>query len=666
MEDILITVVAKAAEYTVDPIISWASNIWNPQSIVQETCNQLQECRTQVSDRCNSARLNGEEIIDDVNKWLNNAETVLTGVEQWLQESVSHERNRSSRFTRFYTSEWVWERRQRSIARQMKVNLSKMLEEGKRISTSNTVSRLARARGIQLLPSTGCIDNESLYLAFDNIMLALRTKCQSLIGVYGMGGIGKTTLVKKVIAAAEDLYDLVVVVVVSQVPNIQKMQAELGEQMCLKSDRETSIGRAAQIRNRMKKEEKILVVLDDVWEKIDLLTIGIPYGDHEGCHVLLTTRNKNVCSAMGCEELIEMKLLNENDSRNLFETYAAPSPELTEVAKDITRECKNLPLALVVVAKALRDKSKDQWEYALKKLESSRLHEIEGTELVYQNIELSYDFLRVETHRKSFLMCSLYPEDYEISVEMLTKYALGYGLFDDDTMIEYVTAEKQVKIIIDKLVERGLLIKEHERFKMHDVVRDAAIWITSKGEEVFLVPIPSQNKWIRDPKLVKAKAISLLACPENQHLPNPTDCPGLKMLLLAQRTYLKNVGPTCFDGMTSLQVLDMTSIAYHLLELELPSSLQFLTNLRTLYLRRWILKGDISMIGSLTKLEILSFAGSVFDKLPDELAELSELKILDLSSSTIHAGSVDLPGNGSIEEIYRQKRQITDLIYDKA
>ncbi|RVW20368.1 hypothetical protein CK203_113574 [Vitis vinifera] len=54
--------------------------------------------------------------------------------------------------------------------------------------------------------------------------------------------------------------------------------------------------RVGCLRKMLKKEEKILVILDDIWEKLELGEIGIPYGDdHKGCKVLLTSRECRAC-----------------------------------------------------------------------------------------------------------------------------------------------------------------------------------------------------------------------------------------------------------------------------------------------------------------------------------------------------------------------------------
>ena len=153
-------------------------------------------------------------------------------------------------------------------------------------------------------------------------MEALEKSETNMVGVCGMGGIGKTTLVKEVgfKAKREGLFNMVVMAVVSQSAEIPRIQRQLGEQLDLRYSCETEYGRANQLRAGIKREDKILVILDDVWSKIRLTEIGIPYGnDHDGCcKVLLSTRREQVCTSMGCQEIIHMELLDDKGAWDLF------------------------------------------------------------------------------------------------------------------------------------------------------------------------------------------------------------------------------------------------------------------------------------------------------------------------------------------------------------
>uniref|UniRef100_A0A7C9AXD0 NB-ARC domain-containing protein n=1 Tax=Opuntia streptacantha TaxID=393608 RepID=A0A7C9AXD0_OPUST len=638
--EILISVAAKVAESLVAPLQHLACLLFESKTTTKELrkeCDKLQESHDQLKTDCEEAvRCNGEEIREAVTHWLHAAQDTLTRVGTWL-ESVNDENAMTSWLSPY---NWGWRYKQNKEAIRKKAEIRKLLERHRNISR---LTRITAPRGIELIPRDNFSTFNSVDRAFKEIVEALENRGTNMVGVYGMGGIGKTTLVKEVGVQAkrEGLFSMVVMAVVSQSPNIYRIQTQLADQLDVNYRQETEVGRADQLRTRMKHEEKILVILDDVWRKIDLREIGIPYGnDHNGCKVLLSTRREQVCVSMDCQKKVCVTLLEDDEAWQLFKQntgkiLADPSPELEPVAKKVCRECAGLPLALLVVGRALRDKRLVDWKLAAEKLERARLGEITGADTeanVYERIKLSYDFLKADPIKKCFLLCSLFPEDHEINIDELALYAIGFGLFDDGPD-SFMSAKVQMECTIRDLIESSLLMTSNTRscnVKMHDVVRDAALWITSEGEDVFLVPIPSDKNWTRSPRSNSATAISLLACPRNQQFSSHSACPRLKILLFAQSARLC-LRDHCFQGMKTLQVLDLTSRAKAILELPLPVSLQDLDNLRTLLLRRWSLQGDISMIGRLSNLEILSLSGCTITELPMALGNLSELRFLDLS-----------------------------------
>ena len=78
-----------------------------------------------------------------------------------------------------------------------------------------------------------------------------------MLGVYRMGGIGKTTLAKEVARKAKNgkLFDQIVFTEVSQNPNIKKIQGEIAFKLGLKFDEESESGRTRSPWSRLKKEK---------------------------------------------------------------------------------------------------------------------------------------------------------------------------------------------------------------------------------------------------------------------------------------------------------------------------------------------------------------------------------------------------------------------------
>lgn len=162
---------------------------------------------------------------------------------------------------------------------------------------------------------------DSRNLTFKEIIEALKDDNVNIIGVYGMGGVGKTTLVKEVAkqAGEEKLFDEMVMSVISQTMNVRNIQGEIANKLGLKLDQESESGRATRLCERLKQSASVLLILDDVWRLLDLEAIGIPHNNvHKGCKLLLTSRSKDVCYEMNAQVCVPVNVLSKLDAWNLF------------------------------------------------------------------------------------------------------------------------------------------------------------------------------------------------------------------------------------------------------------------------------------------------------------------------------------------------------------
>ncbi|KAJ6314011.1 hypothetical protein OIU78_017629 [Salix suchowensis] len=438
--------------------------------------------------------------------------------------------------------------------------------------------------------------SESSKEALKQIMKALNDDNVNMIGLYGMGGVGKTTLVKEVGRRAKEtqLFDEVLLATMSQNPNVIDIKDRIVDHLRLQFDVKTKEGRADLLWQRLKKEKKLLVILDDVWQDVDLKEIGIPFGDaHRGCKVLLTTRLRDICSYMECQQEVCLNILSENEAWALFKINAGLHDEdfnLDTVAKKVARECQGLPIALVTVGRALRDKSTVEWEVASKQLKNSQFQHIGEEKNAYACLKLSYDYLKHEKTKLCFLLCCLFPEDYNIPIEYLTRFALGYGLYQDVESIE--DARKQVYVAIKTLKDCCMLLgtKSEKHVKMHNMVRDVAIQIASSKEHGFMVKAGiGLKKWPKSNKSFEGcKTISLMGN-KLAKLPEGLVCPQLKVLLLELDNDLK-VPVRFFEGMKEIEVLSLEGGCLSL------QSLEFSTNLQSLLLIHCKCKDDESEI----------------------------------------------------------------------
>ncbi|XP_031263074.1 disease resistance protein At4g27190-like isoform X2 [Pistacia vera] len=269
----------------------------------------------------------------------------------------------------------------------------------------------------------------------------------SIIGIWGMGGVGKTRLVKEISQHVKEakMYDVVVMAVVSQTPSIMKIQSDIANMLGVTNSLPPSseIARASFLWERIKEKERILIILDDVWERIKLDEIGIPFGsDHRGCKILTTSRSKTICNQMECQEIHTVETLLEQESWTLFSKIIGSDVETSDIssfAREIAAKCGGLPLAIVIIAGALKGKNKHVWSNAARQLQKSNPSNIEGVEeILFSSLELSLNYLGKVESKSLFLFCSLFPEDYKIPIEVLVRYAIGQRWFKDDETIEDV------------------------------------------------------------------------------------------------------------------------------------------------------------------------------------------------------------------------------------
>lgn len=240
---------------------------------------------------------------------------------------------------------------------------------------------------------------------------------------------------------------------------------------------------------------------------------------------------------------------------------------------------------------------------------------------------MSFDYIQSEEAKLIFLYCCLFPEDFEIKIESLVRCGIGAGLFADVQTIN--EARTRVKFIIDNLMASNLLLSTGRRgyVKMHDVIRDVAIYIALAPEHgLFVKAAAGLENWPKYGIPKNAKRISLM---DNQiyKLPHEIEYQELLTLFLQGNYKLREIPDNFFAAQESLKVLDLNNEYEDGLNLfALSASLSCLKNLRMFYLKDRQLN-DISILAELPNLEILSLRGSSLKELPQEIRKLSNLRI---------------------------------------
>ncbi|KAL5809771.1 hypothetical protein ACOSQ3_030462 [Xanthoceras sorbifolium] len=645
MADIVISIASKVAELLVAPIGKHICYPFKYKSNLEELKKQVEKLtgvREMVQHNVDEAKTQGDEIEKVVEKWLNNVDYFTKRV----VKPIIDDENKAGKLCSigFFPNLITRYSLSKKATKTAKDGID-LLGGG----TFQKVSYRPLLRKTTSIYTRGYDDFYSRKPIFNNLMEALKEADVSFIGLYGMGGVGKTTLVKRVVGQAieDKLFDVVVMAEVTEIPDIRKIQGQIADELCLRFQEESLPGRAARLRERMKKEKKILLILDNVWAKLDLESIGIPSGgDEKGsitqkvdqednkrqCKILLTSRNLDVLrDDMNTQKNFLVENLSDVEGENLFWKtvgYSEEKSELKSTAVEIVGKCAGLPLAINTIANALKNKSISFWKNALDQLKRANPKDIKGMDAeVYSTIELSYKFLETEEAKSLFLLYSLCNAGYGIHVTDLLKYGLGMGLFQGVYTLE--EARNKLNMLIDYLKTSCLLMDGDGDFvKMHDIIHAVAVSIASTSRLWFNLQDAAGLKEMLEKKLPKHSAAVSLLYRDIYELPERMEFPKLELFLLYMNEDASlQIPDAVFEGMKGLKVLDMTGIQL----LSPPSSLCCLINLHTLCLDRCQL-GDVAIIGELKELEILSFQYSDIEQLPEEIRQLTRLRMLDLSN----------------------------------
>ncbi|KDP37117.1 hypothetical protein JCGZ_06173 [Jatropha curcas] len=480
---------------------------------------------------------------------------------------------------------------------------------------------------------------------FDTVWGCLMEEQVGILGLYGMGGVGKTTLLTQInnrfLNIVND-FDFVIWVVVSKDLRLAKVQEEIGKRIgiSVKDWKSKSIDeRAMEIFNILRKK-KFILLLDDVWERVNLAKAGVPLPNKQnGSKIILTTRSEVVCSQMDALRRIKVEPLAWEKAWELFkekvgEETLTMDPAILPLAKDVARECAGLPLALITIARAMAcNKTPEEWRCALIDLRRSA-SDLQGmTDEVFPLLKYSYDKLPNNKVRSCFLYCALFPEDFQINKDDLIDYWICEKFWDDEENED--VARDRGYHIIGTLVYACLLEEEGKYVKMHDVIRDMALWIACKREKSthnFLVRVGAQLT--EAPKVRFWNGVKRISLMENsiQNLSEAPTSPDLLTLLLCRNFHLRDITSNFFQFMDALTILDLSNSSIQ----ELPSGIARLPSLNYLNLGRTSIRKLPCELKMLKKLKYLNLEHNVFlDMIPRQvISSLSSLQVLKM----IHCG----------------------------
>ncbi|KAI9215608.1 hypothetical protein POPTR_T126506v4 [Populus trichocarpa] len=491
-----------------------------------------------------------------------------------------------------------------------------------------------------------------------------------VVRIVGMGGVGKTTLAQLVYNHSEvqRCFNLKAWVCVSEDFSVSKLTKVILEEVGSKSDSGSLNQLQIQLKERFR-ENKFLLVLDDVWEENyaewDTLLTPLKSGA-QGSKILVTTRNERVASVMSTVQTRHLKELTEDSCWFLFAKHAfgdenpIAQEELKKIGRAITKKCKGLPLAAKSLGGLLcNEREVEEWRDILE----SNLWDLPKDNIL-PALRLSYLYL-VPHLKQCFAYCAIFPKDYSFRKDELVLLWMAEGFLVRSAVDDEM--EKAGAKCFDDLLSRSFFQQSsasRSSFVMHDLMHDLATHVS--GQFCFSSSLRGNNS---SKATRRTRHLSLAVDTEDTDGEDTEDGDTegvfsstiLENIREAQhlrtfRTSLDNqMCPPEFDKIFQsthcrLRVISLSNCAgvakmlcsisklKHLRYLDLswsdlvtlPEEVSALLNLQTLILKRCQQLASLPDLGNLKYLRHLNLEATRIERLPESLERLINLRYLNI------------------------------------
>ncbi|VAH87404.1 unnamed protein product [Triticum turgidum subsp. durum] len=510
-----------------------------------------------------------------------------------------------------------------------------------------------------------------------------------ILPIYGIGGIGKTTLAQLVFNDPKFQDYTRVWVYVSQEFNLNKIGNSIITQL---TDKISNIPTKQMLHKRLKElfdGKSILIVLDDLWEEnpkeLDKMKVMLGLG--LGSKVIIVTTRDGGLARKFCSPAVapyKLETLTVNECWTIIKQKAdfedrIDQEQLEHIGREIATKCGGVALAAQSLGYMLNGMRSDEWESVrdshIWNLSTSVGHE------VLASLQLSYSHMSAWL-KLCFSYCAIFRKGQTIAkYDLIHQWiALGFveqsRIFDSMQLCEnYVTQLLGMSFLQYSKIPWGYTQEDKyiTFFTMHDLVHDLA-------REILAHQLNTEGNNCRYALLTDCtKSLQLsVAFPANIYSLHFRGCYGqelcdgafssakcLRVLDLSE-CLIKKL-PDCIGQLKQLRFLRAPGIRYEMV----PSCITELSQLNYLNL------GDSDKISALPEaigdMTHLDLSGCVEIRelsISISFAELKQLVHLDLSRSSVSTAEalggctklqyLNLSGNK--EHIGRLSKAISNLI----
>ncbi|KAL3642196.1 hypothetical protein CASFOL_013011 [Castilleja foliolosa] len=454
----------------------------------------------------------------------------------------------------------------------------------------------------------------------------------SVLPIVGMGGLGKTTLAKKVFGDEKMIShfgDNRVWVYVSRNFDVRNILKNIITSLTKREFRlETREDLLKELEKHLR-AKRYLLVLDDVWNEDremwgDFVNSLTGIGSATGSCIIVTSRSEGVASIVKTLPVHNLEILSEDDCWSIIKAKAFNrtgdvSLEFETVGRNIASRCQGLPLAAKVVGGLLFEKSKDEWL----EIEKNWLSDFgDNKNPISKILKLSFDNLSSPSLKKCFAYCSIFPKGYKIEKQNLIELWMAEGFLQTEHQRSHINMETTGSKNFNLLLRNSLLqVARSDDYdnithcNMHDLVHDLAFSILREN----VTDGVSQCRYIG----YESSGDGFLSIPKGQER-------YVRTLFFSGK--VSDIRFSDFESLRTLTLLSEEDFD------ELPISVRELKHLRYLDISKTKIRSLPDSIGELYHLQTLRVENKwkygYLKKLPDSLSCLINLRHLHVPNRT--------------------------------